>query len=75
MLAFGGFLIMLGSALFIEHNARKMGRAGWHEMTRSVRANGVKNFVGSTGKRVKQRFRREGVNGGGIAPAPPAVSG
>ena len=28
-------------------------------MTRSVRANGVKNFVGSTGKRVKQRFRRE----------------
>ena len=60
VLAFGGFLIMLASALFIEHNARKMGRAGWQEMTRSVRANGVKNFVGSTGKRVKQRFRREG---------------
>jgi hypothetical protein len=37
-----------------------MGRAGWQEMTRSVRANGVRNFVGSTGKKVKQRFRREG---------------
>ncbi len=60
VLAFGGFLIMLASALYIEHNARKMGRAGWQEMTRSVRANGVRNFVGSTGKKVKQRFRREG---------------
>ena len=59
LLAFGGFLIMLGSAFLIEHNARKMGRAGWQEMTRSVRANGVRSFMGNTGRKVRQRFRRE----------------
>jgi hypothetical protein len=60
LLAFGGFLIMLGSAFMVEHNARKMGRAGWQEMTRSVRANGVRSFMGNTGRKVRQRFRREG---------------
>ena len=60
LLAFGGFLIMLASAFLIEHNARKMGRAGWQEMTRSVRANGVRTFMGNTGRKVRQRFRREG---------------
>ena len=60
LLAFGGFLIMLGSAFLIEHNARKMGRAGWQEMTRSVRANGVRTFMGNTGRKMRQRFRREG---------------
>ena len=60
LLAFGGFLIMLASAFLIEHNARKMGRAGWQEMTRSVRANGVRTFMGTTGRKVRQRFRREG---------------
>ena len=59
LLAFGGFLIMLASAFLIEHNARKMGRAGWQEMTRSVRANGVRTFMGNTGRKVRQRFRRE----------------
>ena len=60
LLAFGGFLIMLASAFLIEHNARKMGRAGWQEMTRSVRANGVRTFMGNTGRKVRQRFRRDG---------------
>ena len=60
VLAFGGFLIMLASALFIEHNARKMGRAGWHEITNSVKANGVRSFMGNTSKKMKDRFKREG---------------
>ena len=60
ILAFSGFLVMLASALLIEHNARKMGRAGWQEMTRSVRANGVRTFMGNTGRKMRQRFRREG---------------
>lgn len=59
LLAFGGFLVMLASAFLIEHNARKMGRAGWQEMTRSVRANGVRNFMGSASKKARQRFRRD----------------
>jgi hypothetical protein len=60
LLAFGGFLVMLASAFLIEHNARKMGRAGWQEMTRSVKANGVRNFMGTAGNRVRQRFHRDG---------------
>lgn len=60
ILAFSGFLIMLASALLIEHNARKMGRAGWHEITSSVKANGVRSFMGNTSKKVKDRFKRDG---------------
>lgn len=57
--AFLGFLMMLGSALYIEHNARKMGRAGWQQLTSSVRANGVKTYLGSTSQRMRDRMRRE----------------
>lgn len=60
ILAFAGFLLMLASALLIEHNARKMGRAGWQEITSSVKANGMRNFMGSTSKRFKDRFKRDG---------------
>jgi hypothetical protein len=60
LLAFGGFLVMLASAFLIEHNARKMGRAGWQEMTRSVRAHGVRNFMGNASRKARQRFHREG---------------
>ncbi len=37
LLAFVGFLIMLGSALVIERNARQMGRSGFEQMTRNIR--------------------------------------
>jgi hypothetical protein len=60
LLGMVGFLAMLGSAFVFERNLRKMGRAGWQEMTRSVRANGVRTFMGNTGRKVRQRFRREG---------------
>jgi|SoiMethySBSTD1v2_1073268.scaffolds.fasta_scaffold161224_3 hypothetical protein len=59
VLAFIGFLIMLGSALFFEHNARKMGRAGWQQLTRSVRRNGVRNYLGTTGQKMRDRFKRD----------------
>ena len=60
VLAFGGFLIML--ALRLLHRAQRPqdgpGRlAGDDPLGAGQRR--PKNFVGSTGKRVKQRFRRE----------------
>ncbi len=58
LVSFGGFLVMLVAALSIEHNARKLGRAGWQEMTRSVRAQGLGNALGSLGKRSRDRFKR-----------------
>jgi hypothetical protein len=57
-LAFGGFLIMLGSTIFFERNLRKMGRAGWAQWTGNMRAAGVKDAFGTAGKRVRDRFKR-----------------
>ena len=58
LLSFVGFLAMLGFALWFEQNLRKMGRAGWREMTQSVRSNGVRGMIGATGRRARGRFRR-----------------
>jgi hypothetical protein len=55
-----GFLVMLASALWFERNARKLGRAGWQQMTESMRAAGLRDYFGSTGRRMRDRFRREG---------------
>lgn len=38
MLAFGGFLMMLVSALGLERNLRLMGRAGFNQMSNAFRA-------------------------------------
>jgi hypothetical protein len=57
-LSFAGFLVMLGSALVFERNLRKLGRAGLDQLTRSVRANGVREALGGAGRRVRERFRR-----------------
>ena len=50
VLAFGGFLIMLASALFVEHNARKMGRAGLQEVAGNSRAAGLRDAFGNAGR-------------------------
>jgi hypothetical protein len=58
-LAFGGFLIMLASAVLFERNLRKMGRAGWQQWTGSMRASGVRDAFGTAGQRLKGRFKKE----------------
>jgi hypothetical protein len=50
---------MLVAALIIERNARKMGRAGWEQATQSVRSSGLRDYLGTTGQRVKERFKRD----------------
>jgi hypothetical protein len=60
LLAFGGFLIMLGCALVIERNARKMGRAGLESMTKNLKAsNGLRDYLGSSSEKMRDRFRRD----------------
>jgi len=61
-LAFGvlGFLVMLACAFFFERNLRKLGRAGWQSLTSSMRSGGLGGSVGRAGKRVRDRFKREG---------------
>ena len=57
-LSFAGFLLMLVSALVFERNLRKLGRAGLEQLTKTVRANGVREALGGAGRRVRERFRR-----------------
>jgi hypothetical protein len=59
IVGFLGFLVMLGSTLVFERNLRKVGRAGWQEMTQSVRSRGFPDVLSDTRKRLRQRFRRK----------------
>lgn len=58
LLAFAGFVVMLASALWFEHNLRKLGRAGMSQLAESMKANGVRDYLGSTGQRMRSRFRK-----------------
>ena len=58
MLSFGGFLVMLISLLFLERNARRVGRAGLGQMTQSMRGGGLRHVVGGAGSRMRDRYDR-----------------
>jgi hypothetical protein len=58
LMAFGGFLVMLVSALAIERNARRLGRVGMQQMTQSMKAAGLRDALGSTSTRLRDRLRR-----------------
>ena len=58
LLSFGGFLVMLLSLLFLERNARRVGRAGLGQMTQSMRGGGLRDVVGGAGSRMRDRYDR-----------------
>lgn len=59
LLAFGGFLVMLISALAFERNGRRLGKVGMQQMTQSVKAAGFRDALGNTRSRLKDRLQRE----------------
>jgi hypothetical protein len=60
LFAFVGFLVMLGSALVFERNARRLGKAGLQQMTQRGRGPSVaRPDLGGLGRRVRDRFRRD----------------
>lgn len=61
--SFGGFLVMLVSLLFLERNARRVGRAGLGKMSQSMGGGGLRNAVGGAGARMRDRFDRDSRNG------------
>ena len=63
LLSFAGFLVMLVSLLFLERNARRVGRAGLGQMTQSTRGGGFRDVVGGAGSRMRERFDRDNRNG------------
>ena len=59
VLGFIGFLVMLACAFVFERNLRKMGRAGWAQMTESMRGGHLRDVFGDAGERLRKRFKRE----------------
>ena len=57
LLAFVGFLVMLGASLALERNARQVGRTGLRVVAGSGRTTGIREAVGGTGARVRERMR------------------
>jgi len=51
-----GFAIMTASAIVFTQSARKIGRHGWQQMTRTVRERNVNDVVGDTTRRLRRRF-------------------
>jgi len=58
LLAFVGFLVMLGCALYFERNLRKLGKAGLEQLTATMRAASVRDTLGGARGRMRDRFRR-----------------
>lgn len=58
LFAFLGFLAMVGAAVFIESNARRMGRAGLNEATQVLRGGGLRGYFNNAGSRARDRLRR-----------------
>ena len=54
-----GVAIMFLSAFYIEDNARRMGKAGLDQITQSMRAAGLRDYLGQPGGRMRERFRKE----------------
>ncbi len=59
LVGFAGFLVMLICAFVFERNLRKMGRAGWQQMTETMRAGNLREYFGDAGTRLRRRFKRE----------------
>lgn len=57
--AFGGFVVMLAAALWMERSVRKMGRVGMEQLGRSLRPGGLRDYFGSTSERLRERVRRD----------------
>ena len=53
-----GFATMLFSALAFERNLRRVSRAGWRQVSESVRSKGFPDVLGDTRRRLRERFRR-----------------
>ena len=58
LLAFGAFLGLVAATLFIENNARRLGRAGMNEATQAMRGGGLKDYFNNAGSKAREKLRR-----------------
>ena len=57
-LGFLGVLIMFASLVTFWTNVRRMGKAGWEDIGRSLRTDGIGHVVGDARTWMRDRFRR-----------------
>lgn len=57
--AFGGFVLMLGAALWFERSLRKLGRAGVQQLTASLRDRGFGDSLKGATERARDRLKRD----------------
>jgi len=57
-LGFAGFAVMVVAFMSIEANLRKMGKAGLDQLAQSMKASGLRDAVGGTRQRMRDKFRR-----------------
>lgn len=51
-----GFVIMVVSAISLTQNLRKMGRHGWDQLNRNMKARSASERFGDPGERFRRRF-------------------
>lgn len=59
-LALVGFFVMLACTLSFERNIRQLGRAGLESLSGGRRAVGLRDTLGDSADRLRDRFRRDG---------------
>jgi hypothetical protein len=59
VLGMAGFVVMLGCALAIEQNVRKLGRAGLESLTGSMRNGALKTMLDDAESRWRERLGRD----------------
>jgi protein-S-isoprenylcysteine O-methyltransferase Ste14 len=55
---FAGVLLMFASLIAFWTNLRRMGRAGWDDLSRSLRAQGIGTALNGTRARLRDRFHK-----------------
>ena len=56
--AFGGFLVMMASGFALERSARHLGRTSLQQAAQSNRGSTLKNTLGDTRAKMRERFQR-----------------
>jgi hypothetical protein len=59
LLAFVGFLAMVAAAVFVEANARRLGRAGINDATQAMRRGGFRQYFNDANAKARERLRRQ----------------
>ena len=54
-----GFAVMLGSAIVLTHNVRRMGEHGLRQLSESLRGRNLNEAIDDAAKRFKRRFGRD----------------